>query len=56
MNMDFERKLTIPMEVKEMYPITEEISRNFNERDAEIKKILSGEDDRLLLIIGPCSC
>lgn len=55
MNMDFERKLTIPMEVKEMYPITEEISRNFNERDAEIKKILSGEDDRLLLIIGPCS-
>lgn len=55
MNMDFERKLAIPMEVKEMYPLTEDIRRVFEERDREIKRIFDGTDDRLLLIIGPCS-
>lgn len=55
MNCEFKRKLPIPMEVKEMYPMTSEMQRNFEERDIEIKKVLSGQDDRFLLIIGPCS-
>ena len=55
MNMEFTRKLTIPAEVKRMYPLTQEMERCFVERDASLKRILSGEDDRLLLIIGPCS-
>ncbi len=55
MNMEFVRKLTIPAEVKKMYPLTEEMGRCFAERDRQLKDILSGLDDRLLLIIGPCS-
>ena len=55
MNLEFVRRLAIPMEVKEMYPLTAEMERTFQERDIQIKKILSGQDDRLLLIIGPCS-
>ena len=55
MNMDFKRKLAIPMEVKEMYPLTGNISRIKEERDAEIQKIFTGKSDKLLLIIGPCS-
>ena len=55
MNMEFERKLTIPMEAKEMYPVTMEISETIVKRDIELKKILDGRDDRLILIIGPCS-
>ena len=55
MNMDFKRKLSIPMEVKEMYPLTGNISKIKEERDAEIRRIFQGESDRLLLIIGPCS-
>jgi len=55
MNMLFERKLAIPMEVKEMYPLTGEMSQIVQRRDLEIKNILSGKDDKLLLIIGPCS-
>lgn len=55
MNMEFTRKLTIPAEVKQLYPLKPGMERCFAERDAEIKKILSGEDSRLLLIIGPCS-
>ena len=55
MNMEFKRKLAIPMEVKEMYPLTGNISRIKEERDAEIQKIFTGKSDKLLLIIGPCS-
>ena len=55
MNMIFERKLAIPMEVKEMYPLTGEMSKLVEMRDVQMKEILSGKSDRLLLIIGPCS-
>ena len=55
MNMIFERKLAIPMEVKEMYPLTGEMSKIVQERDAQMKEILSGKSDRILLVIGPCS-
>ena len=55
MNMEFVRKLTIPAEVKEMYPLTGEMAHCFEQRDIQLKNILSGKDQRLLLIIGPCS-
>lgn len=53
--MIFERKLTIPKEVKEMYPITAEMKKNVDERICELKKIFSGESDKFVLVIGPCS-
>ncbi len=55
MNMLFERKLTIPKEVKEMYPLDPENRKGIERRITEIKRILNSEDDRLLLIVGPCS-
>ena len=55
MNMDFKRKLTIPAQLKEEYPLTRDMERDFQTRDRELKRILSGEDDRMVLIIGPCS-
>ena len=55
MGMEFERKLTIPAEVKEMYPLTLKMSETIEKRNAQIKRIFEGEDKRLLLIIGPCS-
>lgn len=55
MNCEFKRKLPIPMEVKEMYPMSSKMQKNFQERDIEIKKVLAGESDKFLLIIGPCS-
>ena len=55
MNMEFERKLAIPMELKEMYPLTAQMSDVVDRRAVELKRIFRGEDERLLLIIGPCS-
>ena len=55
MNMDFKRKLPIPMEIKAQYPFTPELEVIKRKRDKEIKDIFEGKDDRFLLIIGPCS-
>ncbi len=55
MNAEFKRKLAIPMEVKEACPLSASLSDIVARRDAELKKIFSGEDDRLVMIIGPCS-
>ena len=51
----FIRKLPIPMEIKARYPLSEEIVKIKQERDREIAKIFTGESDKFLLIIGPCS-
>ena len=55
MNMRFERKLAIPAEVKEMYPLTGNMAKVKEERDLKLKSILAGRSDELILIIGPCS-
>ena len=55
MSMQFIRKLPIPLETKEKYPITEKAEEAKFLNDLEIKKVFSGESDKLLLIIGPCS-
>ncbi len=55
MSMDFKRKLPIPKEIKEQYPVTEELAKIKEQRDAEIKAVFTGELDKFLLIIGPCS-
>ena len=55
MNMVFERKLTIPAEVKEMHPLTKEVVNTVETKRQEIKNVFAGKDNRLLLIIGPCS-
>ena len=55
MGMEFERKLTIPMEVKKMYPLSDEMRATIEKGNAAIERIFEGKDDRLLLIIGPCS-
>lgn len=55
MNMDFIEKLPIPMEIKARYPLPEEAAAVKAARDGEIQDIFTGKDNRLLLVIGPCS-
>ncbi len=55
MQMEFIRKLPIPKELKEQYPIDDKLKKIKEDRDVEIKNIFEGKDDRFLLIIGPCS-
>ena len=55
MSMHFEKKLPIPAEIKQEYPLSGKARKIKKERDAQIREIFTGESDRFLLIIGPCS-
>lgn len=55
MNMNFKCKLPIPQEVKAQCPVSEELSHTIEARNKQIADVISGNDDRLMLIIGPCS-
>lgn len=55
MNMDFARKLPIPKDVKEMYPLSNDLVKIIEQRKNEIADIFTGKTDKLILIIGPCS-
>ena len=54
-NMNFKRKLPIPQEIKEQYPLTAELSQIKQNRDHLIADIFTGNSDKMVLIIGPCS-
>lgn len=55
MSMNFLRKLPIPKDIKELYPIDEKSALVKQERQEEIKRIFEGKSDKFILIIGPCS-
>ena len=55
MNMKFFRKLPIPMDIKEEFPISKEVEIARERSINEMNKILSGESDKFMLVIGPCS-
>ena len=54
-NMHFKRKLPVPQQIKERYPLTAELAAVKAARDRAIADIFSGKSDRMALIIGPCS-
>lgn len=54
-NMNFKRKLPIPKEIKEQYPLTAELAQVKARRDNEITDVFTGKSGKMVLIIGPCS-
>ena len=55
MDMTFKKPLPLPSELKQQYPISRELAALKSKRDQEIKDIFMGKDNRMLLLIGPCS-
>lgn len=55
MNMNFHRKLPIPMEIKQQFPVSPAGKMALMRSIEESKSILAGASDKLILIIGPCS-
>ncbi|WP_433032603.1 3-deoxy-7-phosphoheptulonate synthase [Treponema pectinovorum] len=53
--MNFVRKLPVPKELKEQFPLGDEVRKIKEERDVIIKNIFEGKDNRFFLVIGPCS-
>ena len=54
-NMIFKRKLPIPKEIKEQYPLTAELAQVKARRDKEIADVFTGKSGKMVLIVGPCS-
>ncbi|ASI96455.1 3-deoxy-7-phosphoheptulonate synthase [Vibrio rotiferianus] len=44
-----------PAELGSVYPITDDVADRIAQSRRQIEKILTGEDDRILAIVGPCS-
>lgn len=55
MNMNFVRKLPTPQEIKNLYPLSDELALVKQKNDEEIRKVFTGESNKFILIIGPCS-
>ena len=47
--------IPLPEQFKQQYPLSPALQAVKKKRDDELRRILTGEDDRFLLIIGPCS-
>ena len=47
--------VTPPRQIHEEYPITEQAARVTLRARQDIHRILAGQDDRLLVVVGPCS-
>lgn len=55
MGFTFINLLPTPAEIREQFPLAPNLTALKKERDEEIKKIFTGESDKFLAIIGPCS-
>ncbi len=55
MGMDFSRKLPIPKEIKAQFPLNDKLKEIKEKRDKEISRVFTGESNKFLMIIGPCS-
>ena len=55
MSIHFSKKIPIPTEIRRDYPLPPALKELKARRDEEIRKVLTGEDNRFLVIIGPCS-
>lgn len=55
MSFTFIKKLPTPDEIKAQYPVPAEFARLKAIRDAQIRDVITGNSDKLLVIIGPCS-
>lgn len=53
--MVFLRKLPIPQEIKQRYPVTEDLARCKSQRDRDLRDVFTGTSDKFILVIGPCS-
>ncbi|MDE6675080.1 MAG: 3-deoxy-7-phosphoheptulonate synthase [Acetatifactor sp.] len=55
MSFKFIEKLPTPDEIREQYPLPQALVQRKAERDREIREVLTGKSNKLLVIIGPCS-
>ena len=54
MSFEFVKKLPTPSEIRAQYPVPEKLAKLKEERDREIRDVITGKSNKFLVIIGPC--
>ena len=55
MGFEFVKKLPRPEEIREQYPVSSKLAALKEQKDDEIKQVITGKSDKFLVIVGPCS-
>ena len=55
MGFTFINQLPSPAEIREQLPLAPELAEIKRRRDQEIKEVFTGESQKFVVIIGPCS-
>ena len=55
MSFKFKKKLPVPKEIKELYPVSPALAAKKKEPDQQVIDVITGKSDKFLAIIGPCS-
>lgn len=55
MSFEFIKKLPTPDEIRKQYPLPDSLIKIKEERDAQIRDVITGASNKFLVIIGPCS-
>ncbi len=55
MSFEFIQKLPTPEEIRKEYALPERLIKLKEERDCEIRDVITGKSNKFLVIIGPCS-
>ncbi|MBQ8536725.1 MAG: 3-deoxy-7-phosphoheptulonate synthase, partial [Clostridia bacterium] len=55
MEMVFRKQLLSPERIKEQFPLPQAAAQAKKERDEAIGAVLTGQSNKKLLVIGPCS-
>ena len=55
MSMKINHQLPLPEVLKQEYPLSKELQKAKLLRDQEIRRIFTGESDKFVVLVGPCS-
>ena len=55
MAMRINKQLPLPAELKQEYPLGRSLARRKESRDQEIRSVFTGQSDKFIVVVGPCS-
>ena len=55
MSIKINHELPLPEVLKNEYPLSNELKTIKKTRDQEIRRIFTGESDKFIVLVGPCS-
>lgn len=55
MAMKINKELPLPSQLKQQYALPDDLAEIKKQRDEEIRRVFTGESDKFIVLVGPCS-